>query len=103
MDYGKVTDILSVIFYDGVDLVGLDYLPDQYFIECQDQLVLSTYVSGGWVELTDEGKKQIDFAWRLLCEIRDLEADVMYDTPLDFFKAQAMDAEVIPISRGRKK
>jgi hypothetical protein len=34
------------------------------------------------------GKSQLEFAWRTLCDMRDLDPEVMYDTPLDFFKAQ---------------
>lgn len=102
MDYGKVTDILSVIYFDGVDLAGLDYLPSDYWKECEDALILATFVSNGFADLTEAGKAQIDFAWRLLCEVRELNPDKMYDSVLDFFEAQAVDAKVIPISKGKK-
>lgn len=101
MDYGKIANILSIIYYDGVDLAGLEYLPSDYWTECEEQLILATYVSAGWVELTDDGKAQIEFAWRVLCDVRDLDPDVMYDSPIDFFQAQAADADVIPIKDGK--
>lgn len=102
MDYGKVADILSVIYDDGVDLSAVEYLPSDYWIECEDSLLLATFVSSGWAELTDMGKAQLDFAWRVLCEVRELDPDIMYDSPLAFFEAQAVEAEVIPIEKGKK-
>jgi hypothetical protein len=103
MDYGKVSDILALIYADGVDLAGLDYLPADYWKECEDSLVLATFVSNGWVELTEMGKAQIEFAWRVLCEVRELDPEVMYDSPIAFFEAQAVEAEVVPIEKGKKK
>ena len=102
MDYGKIAEILSVIYSDGVDLSALEYLPSDYWTEFEDTLLLSTFVSSGWADLTDEGKKQIKYAWLVLCEVRELDPDIMYDSPLAFFEAQAVEAEVIPIAKGKK-
>lgn len=88
MDFGKIIEILSIIYNDGVELSAVEYLPSDYWIECEDALFLSTFVSSGWAELTDMGKSQIEFAWRVLCDVRGLDPEVMYDSPMDFFKAQ---------------
>lgn len=100
MDYGKMSEILSVIYNDGVDLSAIEYLPSDYWVECEDALTLATFVSSGWAELTDMGKSQIEFAWRVLCEVRELDPEIMYDTPLAFFEAQAVSADVLPITGG---
>jgi hypothetical protein len=38
-----------------------------------------------------------------MCAARQIDPKIMYDSPLDFFKAQAEDAEVIPIDSKKKK
>jgi hypothetical protein len=102
MDYGKLAEILAVIYDDGVELSAVEYLPSNYWIECEDSLTLATFVSSGWAEPTDMGKSQLEFAWRVLCEIRGIDPEIMYDSPIEFFKAQAVGAEVIPIEKGKK-
>lgn len=103
MDYGKVADILAVLHDDALELSDVGYLPDDYWTEFEDTLTLCAFVSAKWAELTDLSKFNVDVAWQVLCQIRELDPEVMYDSPLDFFKAQAEDAEVIPIGRGKKK
>lgn len=102
MDYSKIAEILSVIYNDGSDLEGLDFLPHDYWTECEEGLVLSTYVSAGLANLTDEGEEALEYAWRILCEVRGIDPEIMYDTPLAFFEAQAVIADVVPIERGKK-
>lgn len=102
MDYGKVADILAFIWVEGVELAGNDYLPSDYWKEYQDELQLAAFVSGGWAEPTDEGKVMLSVAWDTLCEIRELDPEVMYNGIQEFFEAQAVDADVIPIEKGKK-
>jgi hypothetical protein len=48
------------------------------------------------------GKSQLEYAWRVLCAARSLDPEIMYETPLEFFEAQIVEADVIPIEEGRK-
>ena len=102
MDYGKVADILAVIYNDGVDLEAVEYLPSEYWSECEDGITLATFISSGWAEPTEMGKSQLEYAWRVLCAARSLDPEIMYYTPLEFFEAQIVKADVIPIEEGRK-
>lgn len=101
MDFGKISDILTTIYNDGVDLIAVEYLPADYWAECEDALTLATFVSSGWAEPTEMGKSQLEFAWRVLCAARSLDPEIMYDTPLAFFEAQLAEAEVIPIDKNK--
>jgi hypothetical protein len=101
--YGKVAGILRYLRENDIELVDLEYLPSEFFIEFSEGLELATFVDGGWAKLTNEGKKVIDSIWGILCATRGLDPKVMYDDILDFFKAQAQDAEVVPIEQGKKK
>lgn len=102
MDYGKVVGILRYLNDNALDLSDMEYLPQDFFIEFQEGLELASFVDGGWAKLTNEGKVVIDTIWQLLCRVRELDPNDMYDNPLEFFKAQAEDAEVIPIEKGKK-
>ena len=102
MDYGKVAGILRYLNDNALDLVDIDYLPQDFFIEFSEGLDLATFVDGGWATLTDDGKVVLDSIWKVLCVTRELDPDVMYDNALEFFKSQAVDADVIPIGRGIK-
>lgn len=101
MDFGKVSNILAVIHDNAADLMGYGYLPDEYWLDFDDILSLCGFVSAGWAELTDLSKIQVEIAWGVLCEVRGLDRSVMYDSPKDFFEAQTVVAEVIPITRGK--
>ena len=88
MDYNKIADILTQINLDALDLEAVDYLPSDFWKDLEDGLTFAVFVYGGWAEPTEMGKSQLEFVWRTLCDMRDLDPEVMYDTPLDFFKAQ---------------
>ena len=105
MDYSKVAGILRYLNDNSLELVDLEYLPSDFFIEFQQGLELALFVDGGWAKLTPEGKKVLDSVWNILCKVRSIDPNVMYDSPMDFFKAQAVetDAEVIDINSKRKK
>ena len=101
MDYGKMTDILSTIWVDAIELERVGYLPSDFWTEFEDELQLSTYITAGWAQLTEEGQFRIQDVWNALCEIRGLDPDVMYDNLTAFFEAQAVKADVIPLKRGK--
>ena len=88
MDYNKIADILTQINLDALELEAVEYLPSDFWIDLEDGLELAVFVNSGWAEPTEMGKSQLELAWRMLCDMRDLDPEVMYDTPLDFFKSQ---------------
>jgi len=88
MDYNKIADILAYISIEAESLVEVQYLPVDFWAGLVDELKLAEYVAAEWVTLTTLGEFELEYAWRELCEMRDLDPEVMYDTALDFFKAQ---------------
>ena len=102
MDYGKTVEILSFVWQEATQLENVGFLPSDYWKEYEDELMLALFVFGGWAKLTDEGKAHIEVAWDTLCEIRELDPAVMYNSVVEFMEAQAVGAEVIPIEKGKK-
>lgn len=90
MDFGKIADILSQIKDDALELEEIEYLPSDFWIDLEDILSLAEFVSGGWAEPTQVGKSQLELGWRVLCDMRELDPEVMYNSAEDFFKAQAV-------------
>ena len=88
MDYNKMADILAYISIEAESLVEVSYLPIDFWAGLVDELKLAEYVAAGWVTLTPNGEFELEYAWRELCEMRELDPEVMYDTALDFFRAQ---------------
>ena len=88
MDYKKIADILAYISIEAENLVQVSYLPIDFWAGLVDELKLAEYVAAEWVTLTSLGEFEIEYAWRELCEMRDLDPEVMYDTALEFFRAQ---------------
>jgi len=88
MDYSKIASILSQINEDALELEEVEYLPSDFWIDFEDGLSLADFVDGGWAEPTEIGKSQLELIWRTLCDLRELDPEVMYDTPAEFFKAQ---------------
>jgi hypothetical protein len=89
VDFGKIASILSQINTDALDLEDVGYLPSDFWKDLEDGLALADLVEGGWAEPTDMGKSQLEFAWRMLCSIRELDPEVMYDSVEHFFESQA--------------
>jgi hypothetical protein len=88
MDYNKIASILAQINLDALELEEVEYLPSDFWIDLEDGLTFAVFVNGGWAEPTEMGKSQLGYAWRILCDMRDLDPEVMYDNAIDFFKAQ---------------
>jgi hypothetical protein len=88
MDYKKIADILAYISIEAESLVEVSYLPIDFWAGLVDELKLAEYVAAEWVTLTPLGEFELEYAWRELCEMRDLDPEVMYDTALEFFRAQ---------------
>ena len=88
MDYNKIADILTQINLDALDLEAVEYLPSDFWKDLEDGLTFAVFVNGGWAEPTEMGKSQLELVWRTLCDMRDLDPEVMYDNAIDFFKAQ---------------
>ena len=89
MDFGKIAIILSQINTDALDLEDVEYLPSDFWVDFEDGLGLADFVAGGWAEPTEAGKSQLELAWRMLCSIRELDPEVMYDSVEHFFESQA--------------
>ena len=83
-----MADILAYISIEAESLVEVSYLPIDFWAGLVDELKLAEYVAAEWVTLTSLGEFEIEYAWRELCEMRDLDPEVMYDTALEFFRAQ---------------
>lgn len=88
MDFDKIADILAYISIEAESLVAVEYLPIDFWAGLVDELKLAEYVAAEWVTVTSLGEYELEYAWRELCEMRYLDPEVMYDTALDFFKAQ---------------
>lgn len=74
-----------------MDMVDMEFLPSDYFIDFQNALDLASFVFEGLAELTDEGKTIISGAWIMLCQLRELNSNTMYDSVQDFFRSQAVE------------
>ena len=89
MDYKKIANILSQINRDALQLEAVEYLPSDFWVDLEDGLFLADLVSADWAEPTEMGKSQLEFAWRMLCTMRDIDPEVMYDSVEEFFESQA--------------
>jgi hypothetical protein len=89
LDFNKIAIILSQINTDALELERVEYLPSDFWVDFEDGLGLADFVAGKWAEPTEMGKSQLELVWRTLCDIREIDPDTMYDSPADFFKAQA--------------
>ena len=89
MDYKKIADILAYISIEAENLVQVSYLPIDFWAGLVDELKLAEYVAAEWVTLTPLGEFELEYAWRELCEMRDLDPEVMYDSVEEFFESQA--------------
>ena len=89
MDYNKIASILTQIKLDALDLEKVEYLPSDFWIDLEYGLTFAVFVNGGWAEPTEMGKSQLEFVWRTLCDMRDLNPEVMYDSVEEFFESQA--------------
>ena len=90
MDFNKISNILSQINTDSLQLENADYLPADFWIDLEDGLYLADFVSGGWATPTKDGEAQLELAWRMLCDIREIDPKIMYDTTADFFRVQTI-------------
>jgi hypothetical protein len=90
MDYNKIANILSRINTDALELENAEYLPSEFWIDLEDGLYLADFIAGGWANPTKDGEAQLELAWRMLCDMRELDPEIMYDSPDDFFRAQAV-------------
>jgi len=103
VDYSKIAGILRYINDNSLDLAHVEFLPQDFFIKFREGLDLALFVDGGWATLTPEGEQVLGSVWTIVCATREIDPAVMYDSPLDFFKAQATDAEVVDMNTKRKK
>jgi len=103
VNYSKIAGILRYINDNSLDLAHVEFLPQDFFIKFREGLDLALFVDGGWATLTPEGEQVLGSVWTIVCATREIDPAVMYDSPLDFFKAQATDAEVVDMNTKRKK
>lgn len=88
MDFNKIASILSKINEDALELEDVEYLPSDFWKDLEDPLALADFIDGGWAQATEQGKSMLELAWRTLCDMRELDPEIMYDSVEDFFRAQ---------------
>lgn len=84
-------DILSFIADREEDLRQAEFLPEDFWEEAYDVLLLCDMISAGWAEATPEGQKAIDVVYDTMCSIRDIGAETEFETIDDFLLEQAVD------------
>ena len=90
MDYSKVCAILTQVNQDFEDLERVGFLPSEFWQDNQSTLEMAQLVFTNAVELKSLGEELIAQTWEELCEYRNLDSAVMYDSVVDFFQAQAV-------------
>ena len=85
-------DILAYIGDHYLELEAVEYLPVDFWHEFEDVLILSGMVSSQWAKPTLSGTKAIEYAYDILCDMREVDPSQDFNTIEDFFKAQEVDA-----------
>ena len=86
-------DILSFILEREEELKEVAFLPSDFWEEAVDVLQLSSFISAGWAEATEEGQKAIDLVYDVMCNIRDVAAEKEFATIDDFFLEQEVEQD----------
>ena len=84
-------DILAYIGDHYLELEAVEYLPVDFWHEFEDVLVLSGMVVSQWANPTLSGTKAIEYAYDMLCDMREVDPSQDFKTIEAFFKAQEVD------------
>ena len=84
-------DILAYIGDHYLELEAVEYLPVDFWHEFEDVLVLAGMVCSQWAKPTLSGTKAIEYAYDILCDMREVDPSQDFETIEDFFKAQEVD------------
>jgi hypothetical protein len=85
-------DILAYIGDHYLELEAVEYLPVDFWHEFEDVLTLSGLVSSQWATPTLSGTKAIEYAYDMLCDMREIAPDIDFKTIEEFFLAQEVEA-----------
>jgi hypothetical protein len=85
-------DILAYIGDHYLELEAVEYLPVDFWHEFEDVLTLAGFVSSQWANPTLSGTKAIEYAYDILCDMREIDPGLDFKTIEDFFRAQEVEA-----------
>jgi hypothetical protein len=85
-------DILAYIGDHYLELEAVEYLPVDFWHEFEDVLILSGMVCSQWAKPTLSGTKAIEYAYDILCDMREVDPSQDFKTIEAFFKAQEVEA-----------
>ncbi len=85
-------DILAYIGDHYLELEAVEYLPVDFWHEFEDVLTLAALISSQWAMPTLSGTKAIEYAYDMLCDMREVDPSMDFQTIESFFKAQEVEA-----------
>ena len=85
-------DILAYIGDHYLELEAVEYLAVDFWHEFEDVLTLAGLVSSQWATPTLSGTKAIEYAYDILCDMREVDPSQDFDSIEAFFKAQEVEA-----------
>jgi hypothetical protein len=84
-------DILAYIGDHYLELEAVEYLPVDFWHEFEDVLTLAGFVVSQWATPTTAGTRAIEYAYEMLCDMREVDPSLDFETIESFFKAQEVD------------
>lgn len=85
-------DILAYIGDHYLELEAVEYLPVDFWHEFEDVLTLCGLIASQWAKPTLSGTKAIEYAYDILCDMREVDPSQDFQDIESFFKAQEVDA-----------
>jgi hypothetical protein len=85
-------DILAYIGDHYLELEAVEYLAVDFWHEFEDVLTLAGLVSSQWAKPTLSGTKAIEYAYDILCDMREVDPSQDFKSIEAFFKAQEVEA-----------
>jgi hypothetical protein len=85
-------DILAYIGDHYLELEAVEYLPVDFWHEFEDVLTLSGLIASQWANPTLSGTKAIEYAYDILCDMREVDPSQDFIAIEAFFKAQEVEA-----------
>ena len=85
-------DILAYIGDHYLELEAVDFLPVDFWHQFEDVLTLSGFIASQWANPTLSGTKAIEYAYDILCDMREVDQSQDFKTIEEFFLSQEVDA-----------